>query len=97
LQLGTDSFFALILVEDMATIALLNAHATVVASETKKCSPRFGEVFARFMSNLRAASYPEGYLRGKTEDPAILRLRQSYQACEAALTAEVTLVSQADP
>ncbi|KAF7591222.1 hypothetical protein BBP40_001827, partial [Aspergillus hancockii] len=73
------------LIKDTATIKLLNAHATALASGDRKCSPVLGEAVTRFMVDLRAASYPGGYLSGKTEDPAILKLRGSYRACEDAL------------
>ncbi|KAE8411575.1 hypothetical protein BDV36DRAFT_305667 [Aspergillus pseudocaelatus] len=86
---GVDPHAAPSVLKDKLTIELVNAHATTLVSKHKTCTPKFGELFARFIKNLQRTGYPRGYLFGFTEDVDILELRASYSDFRCALITEV--------
>ncbi|KAE8131819.1 hypothetical protein BDV38DRAFT_297485 [Aspergillus pseudotamarii] len=86
---GIDPHAAPSVLKDKLTIELVNAHATTLVSKHRTCTPKFGELFARFIKNLQRTGYPRGYLFGFTEDVDILELRASYSDFRCALITEV--------
>ncbi|KAE8331207.1 hypothetical protein BDV39DRAFT_201348 [Aspergillus sergii] len=83
------------------TRALLNDHATVLASGNYRFTPIFQQAFAEFVYALRAAkSPPYDYFRRKyngdigDEHPLLMKLRSRHWALERAFKKSNTLVAE---
>ncbi|OGM44143.1 hypothetical protein ABOM_007012 [Aspergillus bombycis] len=82
------------------TRALLNDHATALASSDYKFTPRFQHGFEEFVAALKMAGFPRyeyfrWNLNGNIEDehPVLIKLRSCHWALERAFKNEVTYIS----
>ncbi|KOC13437.1 hypothetical protein AFLA70_35g004551 [Aspergillus flavus AF70] len=58
---------------------IIDEHATYVAADDRECSPKFEELFQKYLRDLEAAEYPHDFLFEEAcQDPAVARVRDSY-------------------
>ncbi|KAB8215587.1 hypothetical protein BDV33DRAFT_208204 [Aspergillus novoparasiticus] len=65
-----------------SALHVMDEHATHVAADDRECSPKFEELFQKFLHKLKAAKYPDNFVDflydESCKDPAVAQVRHSY-------------------